>query len=263
MKGPFLTRLQIGLIPLTLTSFVVSPVARCDIIGFGGDGTGWTLNAGTYGGVPPFIQSDVLHLTSSTIANNSVFFNQRQDITAFTVSFTYQNLTPYDGWNPGDGMVFALQNQGLNALSSELGSSLGFHGITPATGIAINLFEVVGTGYAPTSVPWGYSPVTPVDLHSLHPIEVTVAFDGSTLSESLYDPVANVSFSTTYAVNLLADAGGSSAYVGFTGGCGSAMADQLINDFRFTTIPEPASATLCLLAFGLLALRRPPSRGLK
>jgi len=248
--------MRITMIPLFLIGWLFVPGAWCAITGFGGDGTGWTLNAGPFGGAPPVVQNDVLHLTSSQLALNSVFFNQRQDIRAFTASFTYQNLTPYDGWNPGDGMVFVLQNQGLIAVGSGGGSSLGYLGITPATGIAINLFEVVGTGYAPTSVPWGYRPVTPVDLHSLHPIDVTITFDGFTLFESLYDQVAHVSFTTTYAVDLLGDAGGDLAFIGFTGGCGSAMADQNISNFSFTTIPEPAPFSPLLLGFCLLWVRR-------
>ncbi len=241
-------------------SCVSTITLKADITGFGGNGTGWTLNGynvwqGLYFPMPgpfPTIMNDVLSLTDINRYWNgrSAFFNTPQPIGTFTASFTYQNLTglyqgggPYGAvYNPADGIVFTIQNQGPTAIGTPAytGSSLAYQGIAPATGIALNLWNghTVGIGYAPTSDgngSYSYSPVAPVDLLSLHPINVTITYDGTNLHVQLVDTVSQASFSTTYAVNLVQAAGGSTAYVGFTGATGAGASDQRISNFSFTT----------------------------
>jgi hypothetical protein len=213
-----------------------------DITGFGGTGVNWTINGG------PSIVGDVLQITDGNFCEQrNAFFNTLQPIAAFTASFTWQNLTPPGGLyglNPADGIVFTLQNQGLSVNPYSyyywncFGSSLGYEGINPATGVALNLYtgHVVGIGYAPTSVgngSYSYSSTSPVDLDSRHPINVTLRYDGTTLRVDLMDTVTKASFSTAYAVDLVHDAAGSTAYVGFTGATGSGASDQRISNFSF------------------------------
>ena len=246
-----------------LRQTTTTPTAA-EITGFGGNGAGWTLNGyyifDTYGFPQPdpfpSVINDVLSLTDidSYYNSRSAFFNTPHAIGTFTASFTYQNLTglhqgggPWGGINnPADGIVFTIQNQGPTAIGTPAytGSGLGYQGITSASGIALNVHDghIVGIGYAPTSVgngSYSYSSVAPVDLLSLHPINVTITYDGTNLRVGLVDTVSQASFSATYAVNLEQDVGGSTAYVGFTGATGAGASDQRISNFLFTS-PAPS-----------------------
>ena len=62
---------------------------------------------------------------------------------------------------------------------------------------------------------------SPVNLASGDPIQVTLAYDGSNLVETLRDLTTSSTYSQTFrGVNLAAFTGGNSAYVGFSGGTG-------------------------------------------
>src|SRR5882672_11269824 len=87
--------------------------AHADIAGFGGNGSGWSLNGHTFFNdpAPATVNNNVLDITDSNrfYEVRSAFYNTTQFIGGFTASFTYQDLTLT---NPGDGIVFTLQNQG-------------------------------------------------------------------------------------------------------------------------------------------------------
>ena len=247
-----------------ITKGTPSTPMQANINGFGGNGTGWTTN-----GVAT-VSTNVLQVTDGrSYQTGSAFYNIPQNITAFTVSFTYQSKH-LDGGQVGDGMVFVLQNQGPAAL----GGGYGYQGISNATGVAFNLFTgsgaVRGTGYAPTAVPTGiYQSVAPVDL--LDTIDATLTYDGTTLTESLVDTATGGTFTTHYVVDLLAAVGGSTAYVGFGGSCGAAAQQQQISNFQFQaslrglapvivaepqsqSVPAGSNALFTVFATGLLPL---------
>ncbi len=245
---------------LAFSTFVLAgAAAHADsITGFGGDGTGWTLNhgGGGAGGAPPSISGDVLTLVNGFDTGNSVFYNAPVNISSFTASFLWQNTVPWDGFNPADGMVFTLQNAGPTAVGNG-GGSLGFGGIAPATGIAFNLFpwNVVGFGYRGSP----YQSTAPVDFDSTDPISVLLGYSNGQVNLSVQDMTTLASFSTSFAANIPADAGGTTAYVGFTGGAGAAQSYQTISDFRFTSNVPEAASTLALLATavcGMACMRR-------
>jgi hypothetical protein len=58
-------------------------------------------------------------------------------------------------------------------------------------------------------------------------------------------------------VNLPAAVGGSTAYVGFTGGTGLGAALQLVDHFSYV-VPEPSVISISLLAIGISLFRRRP-----
>lgn len=219
--------------------------ARADISGFGGNGTGWTSN-GSAG-----ISGNVATLTpDSILLAGSVFYNTPQNINAFSVTFTYTTANP-GGGQTADGMTFTLQNQGPTALGGN-GGNLGYTGISSATGVAFNLLSngsvTPGTGYAPTSVPYNYQSVSPVNMYD--PLNITLTYDGTTLREYLTDTITSATFSTSYVVNLAAAVGGNTAYVGFTAGTGLGAANQAISGFNYTVVPEPTS--LLAVSLGVL-----------
>jgi hypothetical protein len=221
------------------TVAIVAGVARATIVGFGGSGTDWTLNHGS-GADSPFITNNVLTLTNNGLDDhNSAFFNTQQSITTFSASFTYQA-----GGNLGaDGVAFVLQNSpaGPSAVgTANGGGGLGYNVISPSAAVELDIFPYgpPGTGYyteGNTGSTGGppYVSTTPVDLTSGHPIGVTLVYDGTTLSEKLLDTVNGNMFTKSYAANVPSDAGGATAFVGFTGATGGATSIQAISDFEF------------------------------
>ncbi len=242
--------------------------SRADINGFN-SGTGFTANSPTAG--LPAVSGGAATITLSTGPDNdSLFYNTPQNITQWTAAFTYQAN------GSGDGFAFVLQNDPRG--SAALGDGGGYLGyssasvtagntITNSAAVEFNLYTPYGTGTrlgtdGITGVfgnNGGYQSTGALSLGSGDPINVLLTYDGTTLSESLTDPTALTSYSTSYAVNLANVVGGSTAYVGFTGGQASARSTQTLTNFRFTNaapVPEastPAGLAL-LLALGLTGM---------
>jgi hypothetical protein len=234
-----------------LTILGINTSVKGDIFGFGVNGTGWTINGSSA------VTSDVLRVTPQNILQaGSAFYNVPQNINSFTAVFNY-HASNTGGGDTADGMVFVLQNQGPTALGAN-GGNLGYVGISNATGVAFNLLAngaTPGTGYAPTSVPYNYQSVAPVNM--LNPLTITLTYNGSILSEMIHDNVSGANFNTAYTVNLPAAVGGSTAYVGFTGGTGLGAALQLVDHFSYV-VPEPSVISISLLAIGISLFRRRP-----
>ena len=95
-------------------------------------------------------------------------------------------------------------------------------------------------------------------LGSGDPIEVNLAYDGSTLTEQLTDLSTGATWSTSYtSVDLAAITGGSTAYLGFTGGTGGLTSTQTISDFTFASSVGgllPAATTVEIAAGAMLNL---------
>jgi hypothetical protein len=226
------------------------PAARSDINGFGG-GANWQSNP-SGGNVPVFsTSSDSVTLTDSMNSEaSSVFCFDQQNISAFSVQYTYQytgaNSTDASTGNPdpADGVTFTIQNdpRGPAVLGSN-GGCLGYCGVRSSAGVALNLWHnwVRGTNLlengslAPGNA---YLDISPVNLLSMDPIQVNLMYDGTTLTEVLLDTVTNDTTTLTYTVDIVGDVGGASngnmAYVGFTGATGGANSTQIISNFSYT-----------------------------
>jgi autotransporter-associated beta strand protein len=203
------------------------------ISGFG-DGVGWT---GT-GTTAPIFSADG---TSVTLTSNlgstarSVYYNTKQVTGPFTANFTYTA----SGNKAADGVTFVLQNSSSNALGAT-GGGLGYGGIAPSAAVAINIYpnQTVGTKYftgGTVATPFVSTTAT-VNPASGDPIQVNLAYDGSNyLTETMTDLTTGGKYSTIYTVGSLASTtGGTTAYVGFTGGDGGAASTQTISNFQFT-----------------------------
>jgi PKD repeat protein len=206
---------------------VASPLLLPSIIAGFGTGSGWTLNNGAR------IQNNTLTLVTNAGQSDSAFYNIPQDINTFVATFTWQNTVPVGGANPANGMVFTVQNQAPTALGSG-GTGLGYQGITPASGIAFNLTTASsGVNYAPSFFPTNFQSVSPVNLQSTDPLTVSLDYSNSTLTVAIVDTNSTNVFATNYNVNLTSDAGGSSAYIGFTAASGAGSSYQTISNFVF------------------------------
>jgi fibronectin-binding autotransporter adhesin len=232
--------------------------------GFGGSGSGWTINSvGSYITTPTPVTGDVLTLTDGGPNQaRAAFFNAPQTFSnsngnAFTANFTY---TPSAGTNHADGIAFVIENdpRGSN-IANGTGGNLGYgygSAILPGTlnsgAVELNIYSTPtvgtyfgnnnGTGINNTSYPGSpgnptthYTTVTPVVLTSGDPINVSLAYNGTNLTEVLTDPTANTTSTTTFS-NVGFQLNGTNGYVGFIGSNGGLTSVQTISNFSFENL---------------------------
>jgi hypothetical protein len=251
--------------PLLAIAFcvIVSQSARADITGFG-NGSGFTLNHNA--NITPSINSGTLELTNisgPSFQASSAFYDTRQSTGSFTAAFTYQAI------GDADGMTFVIQNdpKGLAALGG-YGSGLGYAPepsdqvkIVNSVGLEVNIYNFTGgpgtyLATQGTSGLGNYLSTNPVNFNTGDPIRFTITYNAiaHTLKETLVD---TDSPTTTYkhtftGIDIASQVGGSSAYVGFTGGVGGITSTQTISNFQFqSSVPEPSSALLMALGLGV------------
>ena len=174
-------------------------------------------------------------------------------IEPFNASFVYTA----SGSKVADGIAMILQNdpRGINALGGG-GGNLGYgtgSQITNSVGIGLNIYSnanPLGTG-AGTGVYELYNgnivaAGTPSSTFfgSGDAINVDVYYNGlNTLTATFSDTTANLTYTTSYSLpsNIATLVSGTSAYIGFTGADGGAVATQLISNFNFSASSSLAS----------------------
>jgi hypothetical protein len=164
----------------------------------------------------------------------------------------------HDGTAPSaDGMAFVIQSDSPNALGGT-GGGLGFGSDTPngqvfipnSIAIKFDLYSNAGEGINSTGLfTSGASPTvgvnpgdvsidltgTGIDLHSQDVFQVTLTYDGTTLTETIKDTNTGATFNHSYTVDIGTQVG-SLGYVGFTGGTGglTTVADVQTWTYQFT-----------------------------
>jgi fibronectin type 3 domain-containing protein len=218
-------------------------VATLDFSG----GFAGSTNKLTYNG------SAVINGTKAELTNGgtnqagSVFSTNPVDITRFTTQFTFQIGA---GTATADGFTFTIQGGAATALGSA-GGGLGYgtDGTNPgnvignSVAVKFDLFSNAGEGVNSTGLYLnGASPTsagsvnltgTGIDLHSGHVFQVTMNYDGTTLTVTTKDTSTNASATQNYTVNVTGAVGGTTARVGFTGGTGGQVATQDILTWTF------------------------------
>ena len=212
--------------------------------GFGGNGSGWTLNDST-GGNPVTIAGNVATLTTADASEaNAMWYNTPLPVVGspWTATFTYTNLTG----NGADGGAFVLQTSGTNALGND-GGAKGLNGtnglyspLTNSAAIVWNIYSGNGGSKVNYLTGGNASPSTAtgngVNLDSTAPVNITLAYNGTSALYLTAVQGAN-SWSQTYSVALgsaLNNPVNGTAYVGFVGGTGGVDAQQQISNFSFT-----------------------------
>lgn len=193
--------------------------------------SGLALNGGSS------VTGGVLAITDGGTAEaRSAWFSQPVPVQSFTTDFTFQIANPN-----ADGMTFAIQSQGPNAVGSD-GAGLGYQGIAKSVAVKFDLYNDAGEGSNSTGVyTGGKAPTQPsvnlnsigVNLHSGNTIHAHLVYDGTILTMTLTDTVTNGSVVETFPVNIPALVGGNTAYVGFTGGTGSQSAIQKVLSWTY------------------------------
>ncbi|MBV8674650.1 MAG: chitobiase/beta-hexosaminidase C-terminal domain-containing protein [Acidobacteriaceae bacterium] len=154
--------------------------------------------------------------------------------------------------NPAaDGFTFTIQNTGTTALGSG-GGGLGYQTIGKSVAVKFDLYNNSGEGPNSTGLyKNGAAPTTPaidltpsgVNLHSGDVMHAHMSYDGTTLVMTLTDTQTSASVTESFAVNIPALVGGSSAYVGFTAGTGGLSATENILSWSYGSVTQPAKVT--------------------
>jgi hypothetical protein len=193
----------------------------------------------------------------------SMFSNPKLDIRGFTTTFTFALL---NGTNPSaDGMTFIIQGNSPTSLGAG-GGGLGYFGIPNSVAIKFDLFNNEGEGSNSTGIFFnGDFPGLPhapgeqsidltssgIDLHSQHIFLGTLAYDGSTLTETIVDTSTGKTFTHAYTnVNIPSLVGGDTAFVGFGAGTGGLTTIAAVGSWKYT----PTTGNLPPLAPSNLAV---------
>jgi autotransporter-associated beta strand protein len=208
--------------------------------------SGFHLN--TNGVSQPSISTDnsTLTLTKSVGGEGaSGFTGTPQKIGAgsnFTANFTY-NVSNPGGFGYADGITFTIENDpnGANALGAS-GGSLGYEGIQNSLSVQFDLYnDGYGVGTDGNINKDEYVP----NSYIYDSVNVAVNYNASaqTLTVNLADQFGDTDSTTENGINLNSILGGTTAYVGFTGGDGGGFTTQQILNFNFDagSVTTPAA----------------------
>jgi hypothetical protein len=229
-----------GLYAYRIHAFNVNPAAD-SLSNVQGASVGPTFDHGTAftnttdltpNGSTQFAETTV-RLTNGPTQTGSAFANTRISVAQFTTTF---QLRIHEGTQPNyaDGISFVLQANAPTALGLGLGG-LGYQGIGHSVAVKFSTFRHPGDPSSSTTGlvvnganPAGGSDTTPsgVLLNSQDQKQITLTYDGTTLSEEILDVPRNLTFTASFVVNIPQILGSDTAYVGFTGATGSGAADQ-------------------------------------
>jgi hypothetical protein len=179
----------------------------------------------------------------------SAFFATPVNIQSFTTSFTFQLSNPNFGATDADGITFTIQNNSPSALGG-VGGDLGYGGIPNSVAIKFDLYNNAGEGSNSIGIYTdGAAPMLPainltpsgVNLHSGDYMNVTMIYNGITLTMTITDAVTLASFTQSFAINIHQIVGSNTAYVGFTGGTGTLVASQKLTAWTFISGPPAPS----------------------
>jgi hypothetical protein len=140
-----------------------------------------------------------------------------------------------------NGFTFTIQGVGPTAVGG-MGAWLG-GGIPKSVALKFDLFNAAGEGPDSTGLYLnGAIPTVPainlsstgINLHSGDIFNAHLVYDGAVLFVVITDRMTGASTMQTYTVDIPSIVGGSTAYVGFTGGTGAATAIQDILDWNYT-----------------------------
>lgn len=221
-----------------------------------------------------FSQSGAAYSTSAiTLGSNDIF------------STTFQfRFTQPQGWDPADGITFVLAAS-PNGLGGA-GVGMGYAGVPHSVAIEFDTYDNAGYGlgnndgnssnhisvdtngnmnnYNITNVygngSCGFTNGYPAqnDYHAAGCMAngdlwtVSIGYDGTNLSASLFDPSMGYTFNGfgSVAMDLASILGTNQAYVGFTAGTGAGAENHDIVNWhfsdttKFSPVPEPASTAL-------------------
>ena len=183
----------------------------------------------------------------------SAFYSTPVPISAFTTDFTFQLSNPV-----ADGITFTIQGVGPTALGGN-NKNLGYGGIKNSVAIKFDINNNTHEGNDSTgmylngatpTVPAIHLDSTGINLQSGHQMNVQMTYDGQNLNMTITDAVTLASWSHSWPINIPAQIGASTGYVGFTASTGGAVANQEIISWTYLAGPPPVPT----YSAGLLAM---------
>jgi hypothetical protein len=239
-QNPGVVHLSRGNLDITNQDFAVLGTQVNFLNGFAST-TGLQLNGSAA------VSGSRLRLTNGgTGEAGSAFTTSPVGVAKFSTFFQFQ-LTNANA----DGFTFTIQRQAPAALGPG-GGGLGYGpdhvggtgGIPNSVAVKFDLYNNQGEGSDSTGLYFnGASPTVPavdlsntgINLHSGHVFEGRINYDGSTLTLRIDDDNTGAQAEVVFKnVNIPAAIGGSTAFVGFTGGTGGLTATQDILAWDFT-----------------------------
>jgi fibronectin-binding autotransporter adhesin len=207
-------------------------------------------------GDPATINNNVLQLTDTTASEaNAAFTTNPVSIggnSGFVASFLY---TSPSNNTSADGITFTLQNDPRgNMAVGGTGGGLGYgpnnngSSINMSASVQFNIYtgNTVGTAFATNGLIANDMTTGTVSLNDGNPHQITLVYNAQnqSLTEEIYEGGTNL-FETVYNnVNFSSIVGGTSAYVGFTGGTGSVTGVQTVSNFSYgSLVYTPQSLT--------------------
>ncbi len=167
----------------------------------------------------------------------SAWYTTPVPVSGFVTDFNFQILQ-----GAADGFTFTLQNSPRNYLAvGSNGGGLGYKGITRSVAVKFAFYNGDTTGVYTN----GVSPKTSstdvagaaIDFCSGHIFNAHLVYSTGALAVTITDTQSGARFSQSYAVDIPAAVGGTTAYAGFTAGTGSASANQKILSWTYSLNP--------------------------
>jgi hypothetical protein len=188
--------------------------------------------------VSTFTTNFTVQFTSAQ-GQGMTFCIQNQNPTSTDSTSRYVSGGPYALANGQVGLGYSGPTNGAYAQIAGFNSSLAvifdlYNGSGNLTGLYTNGANPVGSSIDMTS--------SGVSLHNGHPLNVTLAYNGTTLALTVTDSVTRASFSHSWTINIPSIVGGNTAYVGFTASTGYFFANQYIQSWTYATSPVQSAA---------------------
>ncbi len=170
----------------------------------------------------------------------SVWSATQLNIAQFSTQFDFQMTGT---WPLASGFTFAIQRDLPNAVGPG-GSGLGY-GAASAGGVggipsSLAIKFAYDTGLFTNGAALLGNTLDLVDnginiLTSYDPMHASMTYNGTTLTVVITDLTTHAVATQSYAINIPAILGGSSAWVGFTGGTGAQFSNEIIQTWQLTS----------------------------
>jgi hypothetical protein len=240
----------------------MSTMAAAQVVDHSGGFTGQTdltLNGTQNGAAAPVtVVAGNLQITDANGNEaKSAFTTSALPADKFRTTFKFHLLpgstTPAPGVGMADGIGFCIQNTAATALGGT-GGQMGYFGIGSsifvkidnygggivysATGLYLN-----GADPSNTANDVDLEPAPTIDFQSGHDFNCVMSYDGTTLTVTFTDLSNNNVRTQNYLVNIPTQLGGSTGFVGFSGGTGGLNAVQEVVTWIYVTAPTMLAPT--------------------